>query len=380
MRRRISIGAALVVTLASAVVALVLAVAPLGFVSLAGADEYGYTVRVFPGNRGELSSDPVSVTVPKGGSVDLYAIATATITDDKYVQTGFRVSGSDTLLGNGIVNGISEDIDYVVAYGVKANTVPYTLKFVEYQTGKELAEPKTYYGKPGDKPVAAYEYIEGYRPLYLAITGTLSADEENVWTFEYVADEGQTEPVVNETTTTETTTTEVPGQTTTNVTEVPGQTNTTYTETPGTNTETTTTVPGNTTTRVTEVPGTTTSTGITLNPSTATQTTAGTTGGTAGGAAAEAGGAAAGGAAGEAGGATGGETAAPQTQEILDLDTPLAGPDGKSNQAGLTAGAVLLNQAPIVGLTIALVAAIGLILFFIFKRKKDKENDEAEEQ
>lgn len=330
MRRRLSIPVALVALLAPIVVAVIMAAPALG-------DEYQYTVRVFPGNRGTLPADPVVASVPKGGSVNLYDIATATITDDKYVQTGFRLSGTDKLIGgNGQINGISEDMDFVVAYGVEANTVPYTLKYVEYQTGKELAESKTYYGKAGEKPVAAYEYIEGYRPRYLAITGTLRAGEENVWTFEYVPlAEGET--IVQTTTTTNTVVNTVPGNTTTTV----------YTDDGSTGTASN----GGTTTEGGTAGGTTTDGG-----------TAGTT-------------TAAGGAGATTEGGAPGAAAEPPTQEILDLDTPLAGPDA-SNAAGKIGkdASILTSPAIIAAIVVVAAAAAGLIVF-LAKLKKDKADE-----
>ena len=337
MKRRTSLFVAFATLLSAVLVALAMA-------TPARADDYKYTVRVFSGNRGTLSSDPVVKTFSKGESVNLYDIATATITDDKYVQTGFRLSGTDKLIGgNGTISGISEDMDFVVAYGVEGDLVSYTLRFVEYQTGRELAASRTYYGRAGDKPVAAFEYIEGYRPLYLAITSTLQAGEENVWTFEYVPlAEGETFV----TTTTNTTTTVVPA-------------------------------PGTTTTYTTEA-GTA--------GTTAEGAAAGTTAeGGAAGTTAEGGAAAAtteGGAA--AAGAEGGEAAQPATQEILDLDTPLAGPDSQNGQNGASfivngEAIVLSTPALVAGGAIVAAAAAGLI-FFIYKLKKGKKDDEEEEE
>lgn len=324
MKRRLSIAAAFGTLLAVAFTALLV-------VTPALADNYQYTVRVFPGNRGTLSPDPVTVKVDKGGSVNLYDIATAKVTDPKYVQIGFRKSGDDELLGNGVVNRISEDMDYVVAYGVEAETVQYTVRFVEYQTGKELAASRTYYGRIGEKPVAAYEYIEGYRPRYLAITGTLREGEENVWTFEYVPlAEGETFVT-----------------TTTN-------TSTTYVDTPAA-------TQGTTTTAAATGAGT---------------TTAGQTEGTTEGAAA---GTTEGQAAAGSTAQNPGEGAAPQTQEILDLDTPLAGPDANKATGKIGNEASLLSSPAIIAAIAVVAAAAAGLIFFLIKLKKDKAKNEEEE-
>lgn len=326
MKRRPSVFAVAVALLAPLAMVLSMAVASPAF-----ADEYQYTVRVFPGNRGKLSANPVSTTVSKGGSVNLYDLATAKITDSKYVQTGFRLSGTDKLLGNGQINGIAEDMDFVVAYGVEANTVSYTLRFVEYETGKQLAEPKTYYGKVGDKPVAAYEYVEGYRPRYLSITGTLKADDDNVWTFEYIAlPEGET--MVTATTTT----------------------GATYWTTP--------TAASSASDDASEGATDDTQTGDEAGASSGGENSEGAEGGE------DADGAEAG--AGEAAG----QGDEPVTQEILDLDTPLAGPG--SLPKGIIGEALMLTTPAIVSGIVLIGGATVAIAYFLVKRKKVKADEE----
>ena len=70
----------------------------------------------------------------------------------------------------------------MVAYGIQGDMVSYT---VNYQDGggNELAPSRTYYGAVGDKPVIAYQYIEGYRPDAYNLTKTLGKNEaDNVFT------------------------------------------------------------------------------------------------------------------------------------------------------------------------------------------------------
>jgi hypothetical protein len=323
MKRRPSIFAVAVALLAPLAMVLSMAAA-----TPALADGYQYTVRVFPGNRGKLSADPVSTTVPKGGSVNLYDLATAKITDSKYVQTGFRLSGADKLLGNGQINGISEDMDFVVAYGVEANTVSYTLRFVEYETGRQLAEPRTYYGKVGDKPVAAYEYVEGYRPRYLSITGTLKADEDNVWTFEYIAlPEGETG--VTSTTTTGTTYWTTP--------IAAGSSDAGASDDVADNAQAGDDSPeGEEASSDEDAEG-------------ADEADTGT-------------------------GDTAGQGEEPVTQEILDLDTPLAGPD--SLPKAIIGEALMLTTPVIVSGVVLIGGSAIAIAYFLVKRRKVKANEE----
>ena len=152
------------------------------------ADDATYKVRVWGGNEGVFKDQTDAGYAEKsfeyGSTINLQKeFGEATVTNPKYYFRGFRVSGEDGLIG---AVTVESDLDFVAAYGVEGEMVPYTLHFVDhYNTSKELALPQTYYGKVGDKPVAAFEYIEGYRPLYRNITGTLQP-EGNDWTFEYV--------------------------------------------------------------------------------------------------------------------------------------------------------------------------------------------------
>ena len=131
----------------------------------------------------------------------------------KYYVKGIRESGKGTdevseTGGSERVAAftVDRDQDYVVAYGVLTNPVEYT---VRYQTadGRELAPSETYYGNIGDRPVIAYQYIEGYQPQAYNLTKTLSKDQaENVFTFIY-------SPLPENTVYTNTTTTVVSGTT-----------------------------------------------------------------------------------------------------------------------------------------------------------------------
>lgn len=207
------------------------------------AEPYTYTVNLYAGNMG---------TVDGGSVVKLTDLALGTevrldnvsiqVADDKYYVKGVRLSGRDNSpMFSGYRFMVKKDVDYVVAYGIIANRVAYTVNYQDVD-GNTLSPSKTLYGDIGDKPVVAYEYIENYVPQALALTGTLSANEaENVFTFTYT-------PGEDGTVTTETTvvTVLVPGTTTTTTTEVvDGTTGTTGTAgttgTTGTNAATATT-------------------------------------------------------------------------------------------------------------------------------------------
>lgn len=308
-------------------------------------DPYNYTVRVYGGNEGTYASQGVyETTVAAGGEMTL-SIEDAVPTDDKYYVKGFRISGQDGLFDRATFN-VNEDMDFVVAYGVRGDQVAYTLSFVEYGTGRQLADPVTYYGNVGDKPVVAYEYIDGYRPRYLNITGTLQ-ESGNDWTFEYI-------PATTVAATTE-------GGTTT------GGTTTGGTATGGTAT-------GGTATGGTATGGT--ATGGTATGGTAAGGTEGTAaGGTATGGTA-AGGTAAGGAAGAAGTEGTAIATEPQTEEIRDIDNPLAsGTDtsepvsnGKVDESKADQGLPILPI--IIGVIVAAAIVIGVVGFLTSRKRR----------
>ena len=298
-------------------------------------DPYTYTVRVFGGNEGTYAGQEMyETTVAAGGEMKL-SIDDAKATNDKYYVKGFRVSGHDELFDRASFT-VNEDMDFVVAYGVSHDQVSYTLNFVEYGTGRQLADPVTYYGNAGDKPVVAYEYIDGYRPRYLNITGTLQ-EGGNSWTFEYIP------------------------ATAAATTEGGAAGGTEGTATGG--------VPaGGTATGGTATGGA--ATGGTEGTATGGAATGGTTGGTA------TGGTAAGGTTGTAGTAGGAAATTPQTEEIRDIDNPLASGTETSepvtnDKVDTKADQGLPILPIIIGVIVAAAVVIGVV-GFVTSRKKQR--------
>lgn len=109
------------------------------------------------------------------------------LTDSRYYVKGVRESGFDNSEVSLSAVTIKEDAEYVVAYGIKGDMVSYVVNYQDVN-GNTLAPSKTYLGNKGDRPVAAYQYIEGYQPTSYNLTKTLSVNEaENVFTFVYSA-------------------------------------------------------------------------------------------------------------------------------------------------------------------------------------------------
>lgn len=166
--------------------------------------EYTYTVTLSAGNQGIFNGtggvhviggsaqisggDAIRITGLRAGDV-VVLVQTAGMVDlkngDKYYIKGVRESGRDNNTVADSAFTVTKDAEYVVAYGIQGDMVSYT---VNYQDGggNELAPSRTYYGAVGDKPVIAYQYIEGYRPDAYNLTKTLGKNEaDNVFTFTY---------------------------------------------------------------------------------------------------------------------------------------------------------------------------------------------------
>lgn len=204
----------------------VLAVLLVLAVPQVAGEGYTYTVRIYAGqqgtmvgsggNGGSISDNGnmlICENVPYGKQIIFHNNMVSLNNGSKYYVKGIRESGKGTdevseTGGSERVAAftVDRDQDYVVAYGVLTNPVEYT---VRYQTadGRELAPSETYYGNIGDRPVIAYQYIEGYQPQAYNLTKTLSKDQaENVFTFIY-------SPLPENTVYTNTTTTVVSGTT-----------------------------------------------------------------------------------------------------------------------------------------------------------------------
>ena len=206
-------------------------VSSLSLLNVLAAEDYTYTVTFYAGNQGSftnfdglsvkgkgnaqvsMGSEKISITgLTQGDEVtfDVNQGAVSLGEDSKYYVQGLRLSGrdNDTSMAAPAFT-VTEDQDYVVAYGIQGDMTSYTVNYVD-ENGNELAPSRTYYGNVGDKPVVAYLYMDGYMPQALTLTQTLSANQaDNVFTFEYSPNPVEV----------------VPGETVTVTTVEPGTTN-----------------------------------------------------------------------------------------------------------------------------------------------------------
>lgn len=150
-------------------------------------EPYTYKIRFFSGKQGSFGGEEVVVFdgLHYGDQVTFNRNSVSLNNGSKYYFKGIRRSGADNNTVGQLTFTVTEDQDYVVAYGILGKTAAYTVHYVD-EEGSPLAESVTYYGNVGDKPVVAYLYIDGYRPEAYNLTQTLSANEaENVFTFVY---------------------------------------------------------------------------------------------------------------------------------------------------------------------------------------------------
>lgn len=136
------------------------------------------------------------VTLPEDSPYYVKGIRQAgvdNVQDDRIRKTALQ-SGAETfypanadaegvLIGS--LGGIKSDQDYVVAYGILANRVGYTVNYVDAE-GNQIGSSETFTGDIGDIPALSPKYIEGYVPQASRLTKTLASNEgANVFTFVY---------------------------------------------------------------------------------------------------------------------------------------------------------------------------------------------------
>lgn len=179
-RRAVSAGRILALVLS---LALALGMQP----PVKGEARYTYTVRFYAGQQGTVGGGEVMVfeNLNYGDRINFSLRDVKLHDNSKYYVKGIRQSGRDNNTAGTTSFVVTEDRDYVVAYGLLKDAVAYTINYRDVE-GNELAPSETYYGNIGDRPVVAYLYIAGYQPQAYNLTGTLSENvAENEFTFVY---------------------------------------------------------------------------------------------------------------------------------------------------------------------------------------------------
>ena len=164
----------------------------IGQVFAASGGSYSYTIKIYSGNQGTFAdgSKVKEYTVAKGERFNFsLSDLKVKMKNDKYFAKGLKAVGDDydkKNINQSLLTGpVTEDAEYVVAYGLKKDMVKYTVKY-EDGSGKKLLKNGEYYGVVGDKPVVSYKYVEGYVPTAYNETKTLGENpERNVFVFYY---------------------------------------------------------------------------------------------------------------------------------------------------------------------------------------------------
>ena len=167
----------------------------IGLFMMTGADRayaaYKYKVTVYSGSQGTINGKTVwSKEYDQGElvEIDLDEIGFKEKKNSKYYVRGLKIAGHDNDETTGFRNltfKADQDVEYMVAYGIKGALVKYIARYVD-TNGKEIHKSNTYYGMAGDKPVVSFRYIDGWTPDHYNIAKTLSKDEsKNILTFTY---------------------------------------------------------------------------------------------------------------------------------------------------------------------------------------------------
>lgn len=181
--------------------------AMLGNVARADAPAY-YTVRIFAGARGvfkdtiakafggTLSDDKTVLTIQVPVTKEPQRLlmtdfnnganSHVNVTESKYYVRGLREAGADNddaLADLSVM--ITEDKDFVVAYGVEGNMIGYTVRYLD-AAGKVLYEEEKLTGKIGEQVRVPYRNIDGYLPQAYNLRMVLKENAaENIFTFYY---------------------------------------------------------------------------------------------------------------------------------------------------------------------------------------------------
>lgn len=176
---------------AAVLLSLLLAVSLCAAPCLASDEGYTYTVTLYAGNHATFSdgSDTMTFAGLKAGDIvnfsDVLSGGIQLDDSSKYYIRGVRLSGRDNNTVATTAFPVTGDAQYVVAYGIQGEMVAYTVTY-EDANGNALLPARTFYGNVTDKPVVAFQYVEGYQPQAYNLTKTLSSNTaENVFNFVY---------------------------------------------------------------------------------------------------------------------------------------------------------------------------------------------------
>ena len=100
--------------------------------SVMAANGYTYKVTLSAGNKGTINGQAKEERDSLvAGSTVTFNLKDVQVTDDKYYVKGIRLSGRDNeeALASPVLDNVTGDADYVVAYGIKKDMVAYTVNY-----------------------------------------------------------------------------------------------------------------------------------------------------------------------------------------------------------------------------------------------------------
>ncbi len=162
------------------------------------ADEhYPFTVTFKGGSYTDGPEVVGTVTVQWDAGTQQYVLpydafhqfdAAAASNNSKYEFRGWHYAGIEGIatVNEGDALVIREDTTLVAKYALPGENVEYTVQYINAETGEKLQPDRTFYGTVGEIIVVAFTYFEGMQPQAYNLQKTLSSDpSRNIFPFQY---------------------------------------------------------------------------------------------------------------------------------------------------------------------------------------------------
>lgn len=176
------------------------------------------------GENIEVTENYIKFTVEKGeslnstfdfisgdDSLDAYFLnVTSGSEEADYIDAGYRLKEVSEWAEGAADTAVKRNTEYVLDYAKLVNPVKYTIRFVDKESGEQIAPSTIAYGNAADVVHCTPLYISNYSTEDSALTITLNENDENanMVTFEYTYT-GEVETITN------TVTNVIPGETVT---------------------------------------------------------------------------------------------------------------------------------------------------------------------
>ena len=217
---------------------LLVSIMPATVVKAENTEKKTYTVTFRAGNVGsfnlnagnisgeniEATANYIKFTVEKGeslsstfdfisddASLDAYFLNVTSASDETaYIDSGYRLKAVSDWCAGAADAAVNRNTEYVLDYAKLVDPVKYMIRFVDAESGEQIAPPTIAYGNAGEEIVCNPLTVTSYSTADTAVNIVLNAEDENAntITFKYTYT-GETGTVV------QTVTEYVPGETVT---------------------------------------------------------------------------------------------------------------------------------------------------------------------